>query len=219
MHGHDVMQQVGSLPGVLPVLERVKEFAEKIRRGQYTGWSGKPIRNIINIGIGGSDLGPAMAYEALRPYANRDLTFRFVSNVDGGHLSEALNGLDPAETLFIVASKTFTTLETLTNAQSARQWLMASLTQLSEDARQDALHRHFVRCLGQSAGSGQIRPRPATEFVSVLGMGRREIQRLVCYRSTPGNRHRAGAISEFPPRSLGAGSTFPDPALPARICP
>lgn len=127
------------VPGVHRVLDRMDAFAEKIRTGEWTGHTGRPIRNVVNIGIGGSDLGPAMAYEALRPFTDRELTFRFVSNVDGADLYEALHGLDPAETLFIVASKTFTTIETVTNATSAREWLLDGL-----NAGQDAVARHFV---------------------------------------------------------------------------
>ncbi|MEU0251850.1 glucose-6-phosphate isomerase, partial [Streptomyces sp. NPDC006184] len=106
------------VPRVHAVLDKMAAFAERVRSGEWTGHSGKRIRNVVNIGIGGSDLGPAMAYETLRPYTARELTFRFVSNVDGADLHEATRDLDPAETLFIVASKTFTTIETITNATS-----------------------------------------------------------------------------------------------------
>src|SRR5262249_9262720 len=104
------------VPHVHQVLHRMADFADTGRDGRWTGQGGRPIRNIVNIGIGGSDLGPAMAYRALRPYSRRDLTFRFVANVDGTDFAEATRDLDPAETLFIVSSKTFTTLETMTNA-------------------------------------------------------------------------------------------------------
>ena len=114
-------------------------FANRVRDGQWTGHTGRRIRNVVNIGIGGSDLGPVMAYEALRHYSDRSMTFRFVSNVDGIDLVEATRDLDPAETLFIVSSKTFTTLETMTNAQSARDWLIGAL---GGDAR--AVAKHFV---------------------------------------------------------------------------
>ena len=130
--GQDVM------PEVKAVLKQMAHFADKVRSGQWKGYTGKRIRNVVNIGIGGSDLGPVMAYEALKPYSDRDLTVRFVSNIDGTHLAEATRDLDPAETLFIVASKTFTTLETMTNAHSARRWLLEAL----EDDR--AVARHFV---------------------------------------------------------------------------
>ncbi len=115
------------VPKVHEVLGRMASFADEVRGGGWKGHTGKPIRNVINIGIGGSDLGPVMAYEALRHYSARDLTFRFVSNVDGTDLVEATRDLSPEETLFIVSSKTFTTLETIRNATSARDWLLARL--------------------------------------------------------------------------------------------
>ncbi len=126
------------VPEVHEVLERMSAFANRVRSGEQKGWSGKRIRNVINIGIGGSDLGPVMAYEALRAYTNRDMTFRFVSNVDGTDFAEATRGLDPAETLFIVASKTFTTLETMRNATTAREWFLAKA---GDEA---AVAKHFV---------------------------------------------------------------------------
>src|ERR1700736_6184211 len=126
------------VPGVHEVLDRMAEFSARVRDGSWTGHTGKRIRNVINIGIGGSDLGPVMAYEALKHESERGLTFRFVSNVDGTDFAEATRDLDPAETLFIVASKTFTTLETMTNAQTARRWTLAAL----RDER--AISRHFV---------------------------------------------------------------------------
>jgi len=108
------------VPQVHAVLERMADFANRVRSGKWLGHTGKRIRNVINIGIGGSDLGPVMAYEALKAYSARDMTFRFVSNVDGTDFAEATHDIDPAETLFIISSKTFTTLETMTNAHSAR---------------------------------------------------------------------------------------------------
>ncbi|MBL8128832.1 MAG: glucose-6-phosphate isomerase [Chloroflexia bacterium] len=126
------------VPGVHAVLDRMAEFAVRIRDGSWTGHTGRRIRNIVNIGIGGSDLGPVMAYEALRDYSDRSLTFRFVSNIDGTDFYEATHDLDPAETLFIVSSKTFTTLETMTNARTARAW---SLAVLGDEA---AVAKHFV---------------------------------------------------------------------------
>ena len=110
------------VPGVHAVLNRMADFSNQVRSGAWLGHTGKRIRNVINIGIGGSDLGPVMAYEALKYYSDRAMTFRFVSNVDGTDFAEATHDLDPAETLFIVSSKTFTTLETMTNARSARAW-------------------------------------------------------------------------------------------------
>jgi len=127
------------VPDVHEVLDKMAGFANRVRSGEWKGHTGKPIRNVVNIGIGGSDLGPVMAYEALRHYSDRSMTFRFVSNVDGIDLVEATRDLDQAETLFIVSSKTFTTLETMTNAQSARDWLRRGL---GGDAR--AVATHFV---------------------------------------------------------------------------
>ena len=133
-----VVEGVDIVPEVHAVLNRMAAFSLRVRSGEWQGHTGKRIRNIINIGIGGSDLGPVMAYEALRHYSQRDLTFRFVSNVDGTDFEEATRDLDPAETLFIICSKTFTTLETLTNAHTARAW---SLRKLGDDR---AVRRHFV---------------------------------------------------------------------------
>ncbi|HXI52687.1 MAG TPA: glucose-6-phosphate isomerase [Candidatus Saccharimonadales bacterium] len=127
------------VPQVHQVLDRMTDFSNRVRNGIWKGHTGKRIRNVVNIGIGGSDLGPVMAYEALRHYSERTMNFRFVSNVDGIDLVEATRDLDPAETLFIVSSKTFTTLETMTNANSARDWLLQGL---GEDAK--AVARHFV---------------------------------------------------------------------------
>ena len=126
------------VPGVHEVLDRMSAFADRVRSGEWTGYTGKAIKNVINIGIGGSDLGPAMAYEALRHYSRRDLTFRFVSNIDGTDFAEATHDLDAEETLFIISSKTFTTLETMTNAHTARTW---ALKKLEHHA---AIAKHFV---------------------------------------------------------------------------
>lgn len=127
------------VPAVHAVLDKMAAFADRVRSGEWTGHTGRPIKNIVNIGIGGSDLGPAMAYEVLRSFTDRSLTLRFVSNVDGADLHEAVRDLDAAETLFIIASKTFTTIETITNATSARDWLLTELK-----SGQDAVAKHFV---------------------------------------------------------------------------
>src|SRR5215472_10461666 len=127
------------VPEVHAVLGKMANFANRVRSGQWQGHSGKPIRNVVNIGIGGSDLGPVMAYEALKFYSDPAMTFRFVSNVDGTDFVEATRDLDPAETLFIVSSKTFTTLETMTNARSARAWLLKGL-----GGDEKSIARHFV---------------------------------------------------------------------------
>jgi glucose-6-phosphate isomerase len=135
--GQDVVADVHA------VLDRMGDFTDRVRSGAWTGHTGQPIRAVVNIGIGGSDLGPAMAYTALRDYTDRDTTFRFVSNIDPTDLTEALQGLDPAQTLFVVCSKTFTTQETLTNARAARSWLLAGLG-LTEAADAGATAKHFV---------------------------------------------------------------------------
>ncbi|MFC9653936.1 glucose-6-phosphate isomerase [Streptomyces sp. NPDC056937] len=127
------------VPAVHAVLDKMSAFSDRIRSGEWTGHTGRPIKNVVNVGIGGSDLGPAMAYEVLRSFTDRALTVRFVSNVDGADLHEAVRDLDPAETLFIIASKTFTTIETITNATSARDWLLSGL-----GAGQEAVAKHFV---------------------------------------------------------------------------
>ncbi|MGW7507905.1 glucose-6-phosphate isomerase [Streptomyces massasporeus] len=126
------------VPDVHAVLDKMAAFADRVRSGEWTGHTGKRIRNVVNVGIGGSDLGPAMAYEVLRAFTDRSLTVRFVSNVDGADLHEAVRDLDPAETLFVIASKTFTTIETVTNATSARSWLLDAL------ADESAVAKHFV---------------------------------------------------------------------------
>jgi glucose-6-phosphate isomerase len=127
------------VPQVHAVLDKMADFSNRVRNGAWKGYTGKRIRNVINVGIGGSDLGPVMAYEALRHYSDRAMTFRFVSNVDGTDFAEAVLDLDPAETLFIISSKTFTTLETMTNARTARDWLLAGL-----GGDEKAIAKHFV---------------------------------------------------------------------------
>jgi len=131
--GHDVV------PDVHAVLDKMTDFSNRIRSGAWVGHTGKRIRNVVNIGIGGSDLGPVMAYEALRYYSDRSMTFRFVSNVDSTDFAEAVIDLDAAETLFVISSKTFTTLETMTNAHSARRWMLAKL-----GGDESAVAKHFV---------------------------------------------------------------------------
>ena len=131
--GRDVVADVHE------VLDRMAAFAERVRSGEWKGHTGKTITNVVNIGIGGSDLGPVMAYQALRHYSRRDMTFRFVSNVDGTDFAEATRDLDPERTLFIVCSKTFTTLETMTNAETARDWLLGAL-----GGDESAVAKHFV---------------------------------------------------------------------------
>lgn len=132
VNGEDVVAQVHA------VLDKMADFSEKVRSGTWKGYTGKPIKNVVNIGIGGSDLGPVMAYEAMKFYSHRDMRFRFISNVDGTDFVEATHDLDPAETLFIISSKSFTTLETMTNAHTARSWLVDRL------GSEEAIAKHFV---------------------------------------------------------------------------
>jgi glucose-6-phosphate isomerase len=139
------------VPAVHEVLDRMAAFSNRVRSGEWKGHTGKRIRNVINVGIGGSDLGPVMAYEALKHYSDRSMTFRFVSNVDGTDFAEAVIDLDPAETLFIISSKTFTTLETITNAQSARAWLVKGL-----GGDESAVAKHFVAVSTNAEGVGKF---------------------------------------------------------------
>jgi glucose-6-phosphate isomerase len=147
------------VPQVHAVLDRMADFASRVRDGRWKGHGGKRIRSVVNIGIGGSDLGPVMAYEALRHYSRRDLAFRFVSNVDATDFAEAVRDLDPAETLFIVSSKTFTTLETMTNARSARAWSLAGL-----GGDESAVARHFVAVSTNAAEVAKFGIDPANMF-------------------------------------------------------
>jgi glucose-6-phosphate isomerase len=151
--GHDVVGDVHE------VLGRMRAFADEVRSGRWLGHTGRPIRNLVNIGIGGSDLGPAMAYEALLPYTDRSRTFRFVSNVDGADIAEATRDLDPAETLFVVSSKTFTTIETLTNARTARAWLLDGL-----GGDEAAVSRHFVAVSTNAEKVAEFGIDPANMF-------------------------------------------------------
>jgi glucose-6-phosphate isomerase len=146
------------VPQVHAVLAKMADFAERVRGGGWMGYTGRRMRNVVNIGIGGSDLGPVMAYEALKFYSQRDLTFRFVSNVDGADFFEATRDLDPAETLFLVSSKTFTTLETMTNARTAREWVLGAL---GGDA---AIARHFVAISTNTAEVTKFGIDPANMF-------------------------------------------------------
>ena len=153
------------VPEVHAVLDRMASFADDVRSGRWKGHTGRSIRNVVNIGIGGSDLGPVMAYKALRHYSRRDMTFRFVSNIDGTDFVEATRDLDPQETLFIICSKTFTTLETLTNAHTARDWCLRAL------GNEAAVRRHFVAVSTKRRGVADVRHR-SRQHVRVLGLGR-----------------------------------------------
>ena len=151
--GKDVVADVHA------VLDQMADFSERVRSGAWKGHTGKRIRNVINVGIGGSDLGPVMAYEALKYYASRSITFRFVSNIDGTDIVEAIRDLDPAETLFIISSKTFTTLETMTNAKSAREWLVGGL-----GGDQKSVASHFVAVSTNAAKVAEFGIDPANIF-------------------------------------------------------
>ena len=146
-----VVDGVDVVPQVHTVLDKMADFSRRVRNGEWKGHTGKPIRNVINVGIGGSDLGPVMAYEALRHYSQRDLTFRFVSNIDATDFAETTRDLDAAETLFIISSKTFTTLETMTNAHTAQR--LGSPDFETSRCRCQA----FRRCLNQRRGGGEVR--------------------------------------------------------------
>jgi len=148
------------VPEVHAVLDKMAAFSDRVRSGEWKGHTGKRIRNVINVGIGGSDLGPVMAYEALRHYSQRDMTFHFVSNVDGTDFVEAVYGLDPAETLFIISSKTFTTLETMTNAHSARDWALAGL-----GGDESSIAKHFVAVSTNAAEVAKFGIDTANMFV------------------------------------------------------
>ena len=180
--GRDVVADVHE------VLDRMAAFADRIRSGEWTGHTGKSITNVVNIGIGGSDLGPVMAYKALRHYSRRDMTFRFVSNVDGTDFAEATRDLDPERTLFIVCSKTFTTLETMTNAETARAWLLGCAGR-GLLGRGQALRRR----LDESGRSGAVRHRHG-QRIRVLGLGRWPLLDGLCDRSLHDDRRRPGAL-------------------------
>ena len=166
------------------VLDKMADFSNRVREGKWIGHTGKRMRNVVNIGIGGSDLGPVMAYEALKHYSDRDMTFRFVSNIDDTDFAEAVRDLDPSETLFVVSSKTFTTLETMTNARTARAWLLERLGG-DEKARRTAFRRSFH----ERKRSCQIRHRHC-QYVRVLGLGRRAIFHGLRHRPFHHDRHR-----------------------------
>ena len=193
--GKDVMPEVNA------VLDKMAAFSRKVRSGEWVGHTGKRIRNIVNIGIGGSDLGPVMAYEALKPYSDRNLTVRFVSNVDGTHIAEATRDLDPAETLFIVSSKTFTTQETMTNAESAKAWLLKALGDPA------AVAKHFVAVSTNAEKVAGVRHRHG-QHVRVLGLGRRAVLAAVGDRAVADDRDRAGEFLRDAGRLSRDGPAF-----------
>ena len=200
--GEDVVPQVHA------VLDKMTEFANRVRSGAWTGHTGKRIRNVVNIGIGGSDLGPVMAYEALKHYSDRALTFRFVSNVDGTDFAEATRDLDPAETLFIVSSKTFTTLETMTNARTARAWCLAALKD------EKAVAKHFV-AVSTNAQEVSKFGIDTDEHVRVLGLGRRPLLDGLGHRPVDDARDRPRELPRDARRLPRHGRALPHHALRA----
>ena len=205
-----VVDRQDVVPAVHAVLDKMSAFCDRVRSGEWKGHTGKRIRNVINIGIGGSDLGPVMAYEALRFYSQRDMTFRFVSNVDGTDFAEAVRDLDAAETLFIISSKTFTTLETMTNAHTARDWSLAGL------GGDETASRQALRCgLDQCGGGQQVRHRYG-QHVRVLGLGRRPLLDGLGDRPFDHDGHRPGELSRHAERLPPGGRALPHGALRAQ---
>ncbi len=200
--GEDVVPQVHA------VLDKMTAFSNRVRSGEWKGHTGKRIRNVINIGIGGSDLGPVMAYEALKHYSDRAMTFRFVSNVDGTDFAEAVAGLDPAETLFIVSSKTFTTLETMTNAHTARDVVAKGPRRRRKIDRQ-ALCRGF----DQRGGGREVRHR-YRQHVRLLGLGGRPLLDGFGHRPVD---HAGDRPREFPGHAATASTRWTSISAPRRL--
>jgi glucose-6-phosphate isomerase len=207
--GEDVVKQVHE------VLDRMSAFSERVRSEEWRGHTGKPIRNVINIGIGGSDLGPVMAYEALRHYSRREVTFRFISNVDGTDFAEKTRDLDPEETLFIISSKTFTTLETMTNARTAREWALAKL------GSEEAIAKHFVAVSTNAEGvtefgidtdnmfgfwdwvGGRYSMDSAIGLSTMLAIGPQQFESMLAGFHAVDEHFRESAIGESLPSILG----------------
>ena len=202
--GEDVVPQVHA------VLDKMAAFADQVRSGAWLGHSGKRIRNVINIGIGGSDLGPVMAYEALKDYSQRDLTFRFVSNVDGDRVRTRRRATStPEETLFIISSKTFTTLETMTNARTARDWLLRT------PGRREGGGAALRRRLDQHRGGDEVRHRSG-QYVRLLGLGRRALLDGLGDRPLDDDRHRPGELPRDARRLPRDGRALPHDAVRAQ---
>ena len=198
-----VVDGVDVVAEVHAVLDRMAAFSDAVRSGEWRGFTGAPIRNVVNIGIGGSDLGPVMAYRALRHYSRRDLTFRFVSNIDGTDFVEATRDLDPAETLFVVCSKTFTTLETMTNAANG-----AAVAARRARRRRGAIARHFVAVSTNLEGGLGVRHRPG-ERVRLLGLGRRAVLDGLGDRALDDARDRARGLRTAARRLPRDGRALP----------
>ncbi len=188
-----VVDGIDVVPQVHAVLDKMAVFSERVRSGEWLGYTGKPVHSVVNIGIGGSDLGPVMAYEALKHYSERVLTFRFVSNVDGTDFEEATRDLSPEETLFIISSKTFTTLETMANAHTARAW---------------ALNPPLRGCLDQCRRGGEVRHRHG-EYVRVLGLGGRPLLHGFGHRPFDHDSHRPGELQGHARRLPRHGRALP----------
>ena len=208
-----IVDGVNVVKQVHETLDRMSAFAERIRSGEWTGHTGKPIRNVVNVGIGGSDLGPAMAYEALRHYSRREMTFRFVSNVDGTDFAESTRDLDPEETLFVISSKTFTTLETMTNARTAREWVLAGL-----GGDEAAVAKHFVAVSTNADGGRQVRHR-RREHVRLLGVGGRPLLDGLGDRALDHAGDRPGPLRRDAGRLPRDGRALPRGAARPRTCP
>ena len=190
----------------MPCSTRWPPSADRVRSGAWKGHTGKRIRNVVNIGIGGSDLGPVMAYEALKHYSDRSLTFRFVSNVDGTDFAEATRDLDPAETLFIISSKTFTTLETMTNAHTARDWCC------KRSSDETAVAKHFVAVSTNAKEVAKFGIDTANMF-ELLGLGRRPLFDGFGHRPLDDARHRPGQLPRHARRLSRDGRAFPHRAV------
>ena len=193
------------------VLRRVYDFADQVRSGAWTGVTGERIRTVVNIGIGGSDLGPVMAYEALAPYGRTGLECRFISNIDPTDAAQKLAGLDPATTLFIVSSKTFGTLETLTNARLCKAWLLDGLARPVRSTRladSEAVAKHFVAVSTALDKVADVRHRPR-QRLRLLGLGRRPLLHGLGHRHVAGRGDRPGALRRAARRHARDGRALP----------
>ena len=195
------------VPLVHAVLDKMTQFSNRVRGGEWKGHTGKRIRNVINVGIGGSDLGPVMAYEALKHYSDRAMTFRFVSNVDGTDFAEAVRDLDAAETLFIISSKTFTTLETMTNAHAARSWALRSL-----GGDEKSVAKHFVAVSTNAEEVSEVWHRHR-EHVWLLGLGWRPLFHGFGDWTFDHAGHRTGQFSRYVGRIPPARRALPHRAV------
>ncbi len=202
--GKYIVDGQDTVKDVRETLDKIYAFADDVRSGKWTGVTGRKIETVVNIGIGGSDLGPVMVYEALKPYADAGISARYISNIDPNDLAEKTKGLDPETTLFIIVSKTFTTLETLTNAREARTWLLEELTANGaidgSDESERRSHQEALRRRLHQPGEGRrIRHRPE-QRVRLLELGRRPLLRRLRRRHLSGRRLRPGPLRGVPAR-------------------